>query len=211
MGLRPRMALIGRSGAGPRQLGQDLQSAPAPQLTRRPAADQPRSQRPWAAHLAPSSGAGPVSPAPPRAGHRLALRLGDWPCPETEASTSRPLSRHRVADEEYEPPRSATPGLSSVRPAEESHRDFPRPLPRRQSARRGNSRSEHFSLVKGRPRAQGSVAMSPPRSRHLPGPPADARTARPPSGSPGKQLRHRPTEKVGGRAIYAARRGAFPP
>ena len=76
------------------------------------------------------------------------------PCPATEASTSRPLSRHRVADEEYEPPRSATPGLSSVRPAEESRRDLPRPPSRRQSARRGNSRSEHFSLLKGRPMAR---------------------------------------------------------
>jgi hypothetical protein len=33
----------------------------------------------WRGGSRPSSGAGPVPPAPPRAGHRLALRLGDWP------------------------------------------------------------------------------------------------------------------------------------
>ena len=65
MGLRPLLAELGTSAAGPAILSSLLQPAQAPQLTWRPAADQPRSQRPWAGQLAQREAISPTI-LPPR-------------------------------------------------------------------------------------------------------------------------------------------------
>ncbi len=51
VGLRNGLSLPSPSKSGPATLAPALQRDQAPQLTRWPAADQPRSQRPWAGHL----------------------------------------------------------------------------------------------------------------------------------------------------------------
>ena len=51
VGLRPLLAQLSRAIAGPAILHPLLQPAKAPQLAGRPAADQPRSQRPWVGQL----------------------------------------------------------------------------------------------------------------------------------------------------------------
>ena len=52
VGLRPGLPLPPPSRPRPATLAPPLQPTQAPQLTRRPAADQPRSQRPWVGQLA---------------------------------------------------------------------------------------------------------------------------------------------------------------
>ena len=51
MGLRARLPLTPRTRARPATLAPALQPHQTTQLARRPATDQPRSQRPWAGHL----------------------------------------------------------------------------------------------------------------------------------------------------------------
>ena len=51
MGLRARLPLTPRTQPGAATLARPLQPATAPQLARRPAPDQPRSQRPWVGQL----------------------------------------------------------------------------------------------------------------------------------------------------------------
>src|SRR5713101_2131589 len=52
VGLRTRLPLPPRTRRRPATLAQPLQHDAATQLTRKPATDQPRSQPPWAGHLA---------------------------------------------------------------------------------------------------------------------------------------------------------------
>ena len=51
MGLRARLPLTSTTQPGAATLAQPLQHHAAPQLTRKPTPDQPRSQRPWAGQL----------------------------------------------------------------------------------------------------------------------------------------------------------------
>src|SRR5579864_541950 len=52
MGIRTRLPHPSTTQPGPATLARPLQPATATQLTRRPATNQPRSQRPWVGHLA---------------------------------------------------------------------------------------------------------------------------------------------------------------
>jgi hypothetical protein len=113
--VRARRTLIEGEGAG---AGVGFR----PRLLRNRRAEVLRVRDQW-------GGAGDTGPASCRSAPRLAARR--LALPGDEAPTLRPLSRHRFADE-GEAPRSATPGSSSFRPAEEDPPEPLGPLPRSQ-------------------------------------------------------------------------------
>jgi hypothetical protein len=87
VGLRGRLPLTSTTQPGPATLARPLQPAQTAQLARRPAPDQPRSQRPWVGHL------GGVAGAPGRA-------LGDAPGAPSRASGVPRRRSHERADDD---------------------------------------------------------------------------------------------------------------
>ncbi len=78
------LPLTPRTQPGPATLARPLQPATAPQLTRRPAPDQPRSQRPWAGQLStePWSPRSWVARGPRETVHTRRNRYAYQTCPD---------------------------------------------------------------------------------------------------------------------------------
>ena len=136
VGLRRRLPQTTTPRPRPATLAQPLQHDAAPQLTRRPSPDQPRSQPPWAGHLGSGAGGDPGLPCCAR------LRGGPTGAPPRDLRRGRRAGRRPFARRRTRTSPSA-----------------PGPAPARASARRLRGRPASPSSARARPRTSWRSAL----------------------------------------------------